>query len=112
MKTWFIALVTALAISGTARAQEPKSHDHEHAQPPAVAGQKADQKAPMMGMAGMKASMEAKQKKLDDLVAQLNAATGNDRIDKLIAVVNELVAEQKGMHEHMSSMMGMMKEAK
>jgi hypothetical protein len=109
MKMLLLTVAAALALAGTARAQEPKSHDHEHAQPPAVAGQKADQKTPMMGMAGMKASMEAKQKKLDDLVAQLNAATGNDRIEKLIAVVNELVAEQKGMHEHMS---GMMKEAK
>jgi hypothetical protein len=56
-------------------------------------------------------SMQASDKKLDDLVAQLNAARGNDRLDKVIAVVNELVAERKGMHEMMSrheSMMGTM----
>jgi hypothetical protein len=46
MKTLFLALIATLAISGTARAQEPKAHEHEHAQPPAVADQTAgDEKA-------------------------------------------------------------------
>jgi len=107
MKRSLLALIGTLAIAGaTARMQEPpKSHDHEHAQPPSVAEQKADQKAPMMNMATMKASMEAKDKKLDDLVVQLNDAKGNDRIDKLVAVVNQLVAERRMMHEHMNGMM-------
>jgi hypothetical protein len=107
MKMLFLTLVAALAISGAARAQDPKAHDHEHAQPPVVADQKADQKPPMMGMPAMKASMEANEKKLDDLVAQLNAATGDDRLDKLVVVVNELVAEHKAMREHMNGMMKM-----
>jgi len=41
MKTLFLALIATLAIAGTARAQEPKAHEHEHAQPPAVADQKS-----------------------------------------------------------------------
>jgi len=57
------------------------------------------------------ASMRADDKKLDDLLVQLNAARGDDRIDTLVAVVNALAAERKGMHDMMSmhsSMMGSM----
>lgn len=106
MKTVFLALIATLAIAGTARAQEPQAHEHEHAQPPAAAEQKADAK-PMAGMPGMMASMDAQDKKIDALVAELNAAKGTDRLDKLVAVVNELVAERKAMHEHMMGMMKM-----
>jgi len=50
----------------------------------------------------MMASMRAEDAKLDDLVAQLNAASADERIDKLIAVVRELVADRKRMHEGMA----------
>ena len=54
MKTLLLTFVAALAISGTARAQEPKAHDHEHAQPPAVADQKdGDDKAEHKDMKDM-----------------------------------------------------------
>jgi len=116
MKTLFLALISAIAITGgAARAQEPpKAHEHEHAQPPAVGEQKADPRpmpgmAGMPGMMGMMKSMEARDKKLDALVAELNAAKGNDRTDTLVALVNELVAERKTMSamcaEHMTGMM-------
>lgn len=42
MKPLLFAFITTLALAGAARAQEPKLHDHEHAQPPAVAEQKDD----------------------------------------------------------------------
>ena len=44
MKTVFLAVIATLAIAGTARAQEPKAH--EHAQPPAVVEQKAGEAEP------------------------------------------------------------------
>ena len=90
MKTFLLALVGAIAISGAASMQEPpKSHEHgEQTLPPAA--------ATTMPMMQMKA-MAAQDKKLDELAAELNAAKGNDRIDKLVAVVNELVAERKDM---------------
>jgi len=70
---------------------------------------KPDMHAMMAGQHQMMMSMQASDKKIDDLIAQLNAAKGNDRIDKLVAVVNELVAERKqmmtmmhgGMMDHM-----------
>lgn len=95
MKTTFIALIGALTIwAGLARSQETAA--------------KPDMHAMMADQHNMMASMEASTKKLDQLVAQLNAAKGNDRIDKLVAVVNELAAERKQMMNMMSMHAGMM----
>jgi len=69
---------------------------------------KPDMHAMMAGQHQMMMSMQASDKKIDDLIAQLNAAKGNDRIDKLVAVVNELVAERKQMMTMMSMHGGMM----
>ena len=65
MKTAFMAAIAALVMAaGTARAQEPKAHEHEHNQPPAVAEQKADEKAEhgAMDCMGMMKDMQAKMK--------------------------------------------------
>ena len=45
----------------------------------------------------MMADMKASQKKLDDLVAAMNQATGDDKVNKLAAVVTEMVARQREM---------------
>lgn len=89
----FAGIVALAAAGGIARSQEAA---------------KPDTHAMMAGQHNMMASMEASNKKLDDLVVQLNAAKGNDRIDKLVAVVNELVAERKQMTSMMSMHAGMM----
>jgi hypothetical protein len=107
MKTLFLALIATLAIAGAARAQEPpKAHEHGEQAMPATPPMPMPMPMPMMQM---KASMDTQNKKLDDLVAQLNAAKGNDRTDTLVALVNELVAERKAMSamcgEHMNGMM-------
>jgi hypothetical protein len=62
----------------------------------------------MGGQQQMMASMQAADKRLDDLVAQLNAARGEERLDKVIAVVKELVAERKAMRDMMAGRGGMM----
>jgi hypothetical protein len=49
----------------------------------------------------MMTEMQASQKRLDDMVAQMNAATGPDRVDRMAAVINEMAA----MHKRMSTMM-------
>src|SRR5436189_2571592 len=98
MKTTLITVLAALAVwAGVARSQEPAA--------------KPDMHAMMTGQQNMMMSMQASDKKLDDLVAKLNAAKGNDRIDSLVAVVNELIAERKqmtgmmAMHGEMMHMM-------
>jgi len=51
----------------------------------------------------MMADMKASQKKLDDLVAAMNQAAGDDTVDKLAAVVTELVAQHREMCGRMMS---------
>ena len=60
----------------------------------------------MAGREHMMMSMQSSDTRLDDLLTQLNGAKGNDRIDKLVAVVNELVAERKRMQGMMRMMHG------
>jgi hypothetical protein len=45
--------------------------------------------------------MQAEQKKLDDLVAQMNAAKGAEKVDRIAAVVTEMAT----MHRRMNAMM-------
>ena len=95
MNTKLIAALAGLAVwTGVARSQEPAA--------------KPDMHAMMSGQQKMMMSMQASDRKLDELVAKLNAAKGNDRIDALAAVVNELVAERKQMTGMMAMHGGMM----
>lgn len=56
--------------------------------------------------------MQAKNKemdaRLDQLVAAMNQAEGQAKIDRTAAVVNELVAQRSQMRDHMAGMMPMM----
>jgi hypothetical protein len=52
----------------------------------------------------MMAEMTAADAKLDGLVKDMNAATGDAKVAALAVVVNELVQQQKAMHEHMGHM--------
>jgi hypothetical protein len=89
MKAPVLVLTGMLVVASAAgRAQNP----------PAAPGQPAT----MAGQQQMMASMQSADKKLDDLVAQLNAARGDERLDKVIAVVKELVAERKTMRDMMA----------
>ena len=56
----------------------------------------------------MMAEMIASQKRLDELVAKMNAATGAAKIDQVAAVVTELVAQRKMMESRMMSEGGML----
>jgi len=83
-----------------------------HAQPsPAAQGAQQGQPAGRgrMGMMGdrqaMMANMQAQAKKLDDLVAAMNAAGDADKANRVAAVVTELVAQHKAMHARMMTMM-------
>jgi hypothetical protein len=89
---YLMAVSTAVALSaGLGYAQ---NNQHEHATPPAAQGAGADHQA-------MMANMQAEQKKLDELVAQMNAAKGPEKVDRIAAVVTEMAA----MHKRMSTMM-------
>lgn len=89
---YLVAMGTAVALSaGFGYAQ---NNEHEHATSPTAQGGAANHQA-------MMANMQAEQKKLDELVAQMNAATGPEKVDRIAAVVTEMAA----MHKRMSTMM-------
>src|SRR5262245_48766800 len=74
-----LAAVLALACAGapSARAEEPQ--------------------APQRPMQARIEQMRESQKKLDELVAKMNAATGETKVDAIAAVVTELVAQRRAM---------------
>jgi hypothetical protein len=95
MKALILVLTGMLVVASAAgRAQNQPSASDSHTK--------------MAGQQQMMVSMQAADKKLDDLLAQLNAARGDDRLDKVIAVVKELVAERKIMRDMMAGRGGMM----
>jgi hypothetical protein len=52
----------------------------------------------------MMADMKAADAKLDALVKDMNAATGNAKVTAIAVVVTELVRQNRSMHEHMGQM--------
>jgi hypothetical protein len=88
MKTLILALISALAIAGGAAAGQ--------------APRKMMETSMMTGHAKMMAEMRESDGKLDELVKQLNATHGDERVDRLVAVVNLLVAERWQMREMMA----------
>jgi len=79
--------------------------------PQAPAGRPDAMAAMMAQRQTMMAEMTASQKKLDDLVAKMNTATGQAKVDQMAVVITELVAQHRGMQGRMMSMQGgMMKQ--
>ena len=72
--------------------------------------QKQEQNPDMMGMKGMmgKVNMMSNWKdqdaELDKLVAEMNSASADKKLDAVAAVVAKLVEQRKAMHEQMQKM--------
>ena len=73
--------------------------------------QQQEQSTDMMGMKGMmgKGQMMSNWKdqdaELDKLVAEMNSASADKKLDAVAAVVTKLVDQRKAMHEQMQKMM-------
>jgi hypothetical protein len=52
----------------------------------------------------MMAQMDAADAKLDALLKDMNAASGDAKVNAMAAVVTELVRQNRSMHEHMGRM--------
>ncbi|MET0214050.1 MAG: hypothetical protein ABW292_13650 [Vicinamibacterales bacterium] len=52
----------------------------------------------------MMAEMKASDNRLDALVKEMNAASGDAKVNAIAVVVTELVRQQKSMHERMGQM--------
>jgi hypothetical protein len=71
-----------------------------------TAGQKQEQSFGTMEMKCMMMSGSKEQDaELDKLVAEMNSASADKRLDAVAAVVTKLVEQRKAMHEHMEKMM-------
>jgi hypothetical protein len=65
----------------------------------------AECKAMMERHHKMQAEMKQMDERLERLVTEMNSASGSARVDRMAAVINEMVSQRRAMHERMSSMM-------
>ncbi len=49
--------------------------------------------------------MDSLNRRLDSLVGRMNRAQAGQKVPAMSDVINELVAQRKGMHQHMHMMM-------
>jgi len=83
-----------------------------HSAPPGASQLETTEPAPAGDAAagGMMAAMQADQRKLDELVAAMNAAGRADKLDRVAAVITQMAAQRGRMVEQMRGMHdGMMK---
>ena len=68
--------------------------------------QKQEQSSEPMGMKGkMMSNWKDEDVELDKLVAEMNGAPADKKLDAIAAVLTKLVEQRKAMHEHMQKMM-------
>jgi hypothetical protein len=66
--------------------------------------QRSDMAEMMMHHQHMMADLKASDARIDELVAAMNRATGDARVEAIAQVVNELVLQERALHEHMGMM--------
>lgn len=100
---WILSTVLVLGLAIAGHAQQPQ---HEHQQTPAKAA--ADMSEKCKGMMGqhekMMAEVKAADQRLDELVAKMNQASGQSRVDAVATVVTEMVTQRKTMRDRMMHM--------
>ena len=98
-------MAVAISASPGLAAQAPPMHQHmatQKAAPPSDMAAKCQ--AMMADQEKMMAEVKAADLRLDGLVAQMNAATGQPKVDATAAVVSEMVAQRKAMRDGMMKM--------
>jgi hypothetical protein len=107
LTTYLIGAAAALLLSASVGNAQTTGHDHSAAPAP---GDTSPQAQAAANQHAMMANMQAAQKKLDDLVAQMNAAAGSEKVDRMAAVITEMAAMHKDMCAQMMNggMMSMM----
>ena len=94
-RTDLLVIAIAAAVQGaTLLAQEPSAM-------PWMDKQKHREMMPMHSkMMEMQKTQDAE---IDKLLAEMNAATGEKRVDAIVAVINKLVEQRKTMHAEMAA---------
>ena len=93
----FVGVGTSVPLLAAARSQQTPS-------PTPSSPPQATMAEMMKRHQQMMADIKAADLKLEELVKDMNAATGEAKIAAVAQVVNELVRQQKTMHEHMGTM--------
>jgi hypothetical protein len=96
-----IALALAFAVTSSLASAQT-----DQAAPKGRGGPGTPQQGMMAGQ--MMGDMQAAQKKLDGLVSAMNGAKGPEKVDRIAALLTELVGQHRQMHTRMMSMGGMM----
>ena len=103
---WVLAIVV-LAVGSAIVAQQPGAA--QQPQMPMQMGQMSGCQGMMQGMQKMPAALKAMDDRLAPLVAEMNKAAGSEKVDRMAAVLNEMTAQRKQMHDQVAGMMsGMM----
>jgi hypothetical protein len=101
MRSMVFSLAFSVLLAAGASAQQPGQHQVDSTRP---------MQGPQMKRQMMMQKVHEADARLDRLVSQMNQSTGNKKIQAMAAVINELVAQRKQMHQRMGQMMesGMM----
>src|SRR3974377_1318425 len=109
-KMHLLAIFVAVALPLTAITAEDSSKteatDQEQEQGSDMKAMK-DMKG-MMGKCRMMSDLKDQDADVDKLVAEMNNAPADKKLDAVAAVLNKLVEQRKAMHEQMQKMMMMM----
>jgi hypothetical protein len=101
--TYLFATLVAVALPLATITAEDSSK-------PEATPQKQEQNSDMMGMKGMMGKEQMmsywkdQEAELDKLVAEMNSASADKKIEAVVTVLNKLVQQRKAMHEQMQKM--------
>ena len=98
-----VSVVSMAMMSVPILAQLPATPDHEHATP-ATQGKMGRAGMPAMDHQKMMADMVAADARLRELLATMNAATGDQKLGAMADLMTQLVTDLKDAHHHMMEM--------
>jgi hypothetical protein len=97
--TYLLATLFAATLPLTAVLAETETTDQKQEQNSETTGMKG-----MMGKGQMMSDLKDQDAELDKLVAEMNSASADKKLDAVSAVVTKLVEQRKAMHEQMQKM--------
>ena len=103
------ATVAAVILAGAVSTSAAEPGEEPQTGHPAMGDSAHMEQGKMEMHQQMHAKMEAMNSRLDDLVAEMNAAEGDQKTEAVAAVVNELVAQRSAMHTRMMASQPRMK---
>lgn len=107
---WIPIALAAFLLPATAGAQQDPAQEHPgHTCPAGEECPRPDHESMMARHQAMMAMHEQTAARLQELQDRMHAATGEERIDAIVALLDEMLAGHRAMHEGMMEMhpMGM-----